>query len=81
MKLIDYIIIAAFLAALSLGWLGYRLEAGLAITAIVVVASWRFWDQRQARKLPRAASGDNVPDLPDSASSGEASSGGGGGDD
>ena len=89
MKLIDYIIIAAILGCCVLAYAGFRMEAGLLLIVVIIVASWRFWDKRRERDLMRGPAGrDNCPDHPDSMysaghesshSSGE-SGGGDGGD-
>jgi hypothetical protein len=76
MKIIDYMIIAAVLGCLFFAYAGFRIEAALLFVAVVIVASWRFWDHSREKHMMRGASGDNCPDHPDSV----AASGGNGED-
>ena len=66
-KVVDYIVIAAILGCLVLAYSGFRIEAALLIIAVIIVASWRFWDKKRERDLMNSAGGrDNGPDHPDS---------------
>ncbi|HEY1174121.1 MAG TPA: hypothetical protein VGH19_22340 [Verrucomicrobiae bacterium] len=65
MKLLDWIIIVAILGCVGVLYGGYRLEGALALAAVGIVASWRFYD-RSREKHMGGASGTNVQDAPDS---------------
>jgi len=85
-KITDGIIIAAIVGCLFLAYAGFHIEALLLLAAVVIVASWRFWDRSREKHLMRAASGDNCPDHPDSVAAGgydssHSGSDGGAGDD
>ena len=80
MKIIDYIIIAAILGCMLLGYSGFRIEAALSLVVVAIVASWRFWDRSREKHIMRSgSSGHNGPDHPDSAyaSGGDSSHSGG----
>jgi hypothetical protein len=70
-KLLDYFIIAALLACLSVTWIGFHLEGALAGVLVLIAAGWRFYDKRQGQKLDEGNCCDNVPDLPDTSDADE----------
>lgn len=81
MKLVDYIIIVAFLACFYLAYAGHRVIAVLLLMLVVIFASWRFWDQRRANESMRGAGGDNLPDSTGGTDGDFGDSGGSGGGD
>lgn len=53
MKAIDYLIIALIVACMFVGYSGHRVIAILLMTLVVILASWRFWDNKREKELQR----------------------------
>jgi hypothetical protein len=61
MKAIDFAIIAAVLGCAFFAYTGRRLEAALLLVAVILIASWRFWDRSKEKDLLEGG-GDVLPD-------------------
>jgi hypothetical protein len=63
MKIIDWVIAAAVVACIMVGYSGHRLEAIPLLLLVVILASWRFYDDRHLRGKHGGASGELNPEL------------------
>lgn len=55
MKAVDFAIIAAVLGCVFFAYSGHRLAAALLLGAVIIAASWRFWDRRREKDLLEGA--------------------------
>lgn len=53
MKLLDYLIVSAFIGCFFIGYAGHRFIALLLLLLLITVASWRFYDKRREREMMR----------------------------
>lgn len=79
MKLIDYLTVTAILGCVFLAYAGYRFEAMLAVSVVIIVASWRFYDR--SRNEGYWGGSDNLPDHSSSGAEGDHRGAGEGGSD
>ena len=68
MKIIDWVIAAAVVACIMVGYSGHRFEAILLLSAVLILASWRFFDVRHLKGERTSASGELNPELDKGAS-------------
>jgi hypothetical protein len=66
MKVVDYIIVAAVVSCMFVGYSGHRIEASLLLFLVVILASWRFWNRSREKHIDRCGcSGELNPELDD----------------
>jgi hypothetical protein len=56
MKLLDYLIVSAFIGCFFIGYSGHRFVALLLLMLFTILASWRFYDKRREREMMRTGS-------------------------
>ncbi|HUS35774.1 MAG TPA: hypothetical protein VM680_10530 [Verrucomicrobiae bacterium] len=63
MKIIDWVIAAAIVGCVVVGYSGHRFVGLLLLIVVFILASWRFFDDRHLRGQETGVSADLNPEL------------------